>query len=78
MKKSKRRVRDIGNQLAHGFRQVPDLIRGFLGLEKLIQGVALIAIGLLVVFAGAFTQTVVGVLIMVSGGYLLVGGRLWR
>ena len=52
MTKTKRRVRNIGNQLAHGFRQVPDLIRGFLGLRNMLQGATLIAVGLLVVFAG--------------------------
>ena len=87
MKKPKRRVRDLRavqasnlalRKLAGGprLRRVLDFIGSFLGLENLLQGVTLIAVGLLVIFAGAFTQTVMGVLLMVYGGYLLVGGRL--
>ena len=78
MKKQKRSIQDIGRRLANGsrLRGALDLVRGFLALEQLLQGATLIAVGLLVIFAGAFTQTVAGVLLMVYGGYLIIGGRL--
>ena len=90
MKKSKRKIRDFRavkasslalRKLADGFRvrrlsQVLDLVRGFLGIKEVIQGVTLVGVGLLVIFAGAFTQAVVGGLMLLYGGYLIAGGRL--
>ena len=57
-------------------RRLLDFIRTALGLKQVVQGATLIAVGLLVIFAGAFTRDVVGTLMMLYGGYLIAGGRL--
>ena len=87
MKEWKRKIRDLKavrasslalRKLANGpwLSRVLDLVRGFLGIKEVIQGVTLVGVGLLVIFAGAFTQAVVGTLMLLYGGYLIVGGRL--
>ena len=51
-------------------------VRTVLGLKQVLQGATLIGVGLLVIFAGAFTRDVVGALMLLWGAYLIVGGRL--
>ena len=87
MKKSKRALRDLKavrasslalRKLADGpwLRRVLDLVRGFLGIKEVLQGATLIGVGLLVIFAGAFTHAILGGLMLLYGGYLIGGGRL--
>ena len=57
-------------------QQALGIVRAFFSLQQVLQGCALILVGLLVIFAGVFTQTVVGVLMLLYGGYLIGGGRL--
>ena len=52
------------------------MVRGFLGIKEVLRGATLVGAGLLVIFAGAFTQTIVGMLMLLYGGYLIGGGRL--
>ena len=53
------------------------LVRSALGLKQVVRRRRLlVGVGLLVIFAGAFTRDVVGGLMLLYGAYLIVGGRL--
>lgn len=51
-------------------------VRAALGLKQVVQGVSLAGVGLLVIFAGAFTHDVIGSLMMLWGAFFIAGGRL--
>ena len=51
-------------------------VKSVLGLKEIVQGGALIGVGLLVMFAGEFTHYVVGAIMLLYGGYMIAGGRL--
>ena len=51
-------------------------VRAALGLRQVVQGATLIGVGLLVIFAGAFTHDVIGSLMLLWGAFFMVGGRL--
>ena len=57
-------------------RRAMGFIRAALGLKQVVQGVTLIAVGLLVIFAGAFARDIVGGLMMLYGAFFIAGGRL--
>ena len=57
-------------------RRVMGYVRAALGLKQVVQGVSLAGVGLLVIFAGAFTHDVIGSLMMLWGAFFMAGGRL--